>query len=153
MNRKIARQALETRLRAIRRVAPSLTPPSGGWLKAVRTALGMSGRQFAARLEVSPPTANGIEKSESRGTATLDTLRRAAAALDCTLVYALVPNGDLETIVQQRARSLARERLRRVSNTMALENQEVPGASSEREVARLAEEILTSEPLALWARS
>lgn len=153
MNRKIARQGLETRLRTIRKLAPSLAPPRGGWIKAVRTALGMSGRQFATRLGVSPPTANGIERSESESTVTLATLHRAAAALDCTLVYALIPNSDLETTVQLRARIVARERLRRVSNTMALESQEVPGAVSEREVTQLAEEILARQPLALWAHS
>lgn len=153
MNGKIARKALETRLRSVRRLAPSLAPPGGGWIKAIRTALGMSGRQFAARLGVSAPTANGIERSEREGTVTLATLRRAAAALDCTVVYTLIPNSDLETIVQRRARMLARERLGRISNSMALENQEVPGAVLEREVARLAEEILAKQPLALWAHS
>jgi predicted DNA-binding mobile mystery protein A len=137
----------------MRKLAPTLAPPKGGWIRAVRTALGMSGRQFAARLGVSPPTANGIERGESESTVTLATLHRAAAALDCTLVYALIPNSDLEVMVQQRARSLARERLSRVSNTMALENQEVPGAVSEREVTQLAEEILARQPLALWAHS
>jgi hypothetical protein len=38
----------------------------------------------------------------------------------------------------------------RVHNTMALENQEGPASSLERQVARLADEILDKEPRAIW---
>lgn len=88
-----------------------LAPPIRGWIKAIREALGMTSAQFAARLGVKQPSVVAIEQSEARGSIQLDTLRRAAAALDCTLVYALVPNGSLEEIVRNRARALAREQL------------------------------------------
>ena len=43
--------------------------------------------------------------------------------MDCTLVYALVPNETLDATVQGEARRLAEETLRRVGTTMALEAQ------------------------------
>lgn len=59
----------------------------------------MTGAQLGARIGIRPQTVESIEKSEAAGTIQLNTLRRAAEALDCTLVYALVPNTSLETVV------------------------------------------------------
>jgi predicted DNA-binding mobile mystery protein A len=100
-------------------------PPPKGWLRAVRDALGMSGTQFARRLGVSWQSMDDLEKSEAAGTIGLETLRKAAAALDCTLVYAIVPNRPLETLVEERAQALAKAALARVDQTMRLEDQRV----------------------------
>jgi predicted DNA-binding mobile mystery protein A len=85
----------------------------------------MSGTQFARRLGVSWQSMDDLEKSEAAGTIGLDTLRRAAAALDCSLVYAIVPNGSLESLVDERARVLAKAALARAGQTMRLENQHI----------------------------
>jgi predicted DNA-binding mobile mystery protein A len=85
----------------------------------------MSGTQFARRLGVAWQSMDDLEKSEAAGTITLASLRRAAAELDCTLVYALVPKTSLEQTVRQRAHKLAEETLDRVDQTMALEGQRV----------------------------
>lgn len=73
-------------------------------------------------------TAQGIvslERSESHGTIQLNTLRRAAEAMDCVLVYALVPRTSLTEMVDRRAREIALRALGRVSHSMALEDQQV----------------------------
>src|SRR4029079_14724254 len=90
-----ARQRLDERLAPLE-PADRFRPPPKGWIRAIRDALGMTGVQLASRLGVRPQTLNLIEKSEAEGTIQLKTLRRAAEALDCTLVYALVPKGSLE---------------------------------------------------------
>ena len=51
-------------------------------------------------------------------------LGRGAATLDCTLVYALVPNTLLEDAVSRRARKIAARDLSRVAHTMKLEAQQ-----------------------------
>ena len=48
---------------------------------------------------------------------------RAARALDCTLVYALVPNGSLDGLVREQARKVAAETVFRVDHSMKLEGQ------------------------------
>jgi transcriptional regulator with XRE-family HTH domain len=53
---------------------------------------------------VKQPSVVALEQSEAKGTIELATLRRVAEALDCTLVYALVPNRPLEQTVRDRAR-------------------------------------------------
>src|SRR6266567_3571094 len=93
-----SRQALEARFEDMRPAA-RLRPPVRGWIKAIREALGMSSAQLAKRLKIKQPTVTAMEQSELKGTIQLATLRRIAAAMNCTLVYALVPNDPLETII------------------------------------------------------
>ena len=109
-------------------------PPPRGWVRAIREALAMSGVQFAKRLHVTPQAVEALEKSEAAGTIQLSTLRRAAEALDCRLVYALVPNNSLEGAVHERARKLARRDLGRVAHTMALEAQATGDADLEARI-------------------
>src|ERR1700675_3649187 len=89
-------------------------PPVRGWIKAIREALGMSSAQLAKRLGVKQPSVVALEQSEVKGTIELATLRRGGGALDCTLIYALVPNQSLEVMVRDRARMFARRRLEAV---------------------------------------
>src|ERR1700685_1484374 len=86
--------------------AARFKPPVRGWIKAIREALGMSSVQLAKRLGMKQPSLTEIEQSELQGTLQLTTLRRVAAAMDCTLVYALVPNKSLETTVREQARKV-----------------------------------------------
>lgn len=121
--RQRARQRLDERLSSLK-PQDRFRPPPKGWIRAIRDALGMTGVQLAKRLHVRPQTVKAIEKSEARGSIQLRTLRRAAEAMGCTLVYALVPNSSLENAVHQRARTLAIRDLQRVAHTMRLEAQE-----------------------------
>lgn len=65
--------------------------PSRGWLRAVREAFGFSQRQLARSLGMKQQPYAQIEGREIAGTITLQTLRKAASALDCEVVYMLVP--------------------------------------------------------------
>ena len=118
-----ARQRLDERLLALKPQEPFKAPPKG-WVRAIRDSLGMTGVQFARRLGIRPQSVEAVEKSEANGSIQLKTLRRAAEVLDCTLVYALIPNTSLEGVVRQRARKIAMRDLGRVAHTMKLEAQE-----------------------------
>ena len=106
----------------------------------------MSSQQLAKRLGVKQPSVVALEQSEAKGTIELATLRRVAEALDCTLVYALVPNKPLETIVRDRARILLRRRAP-VEHSMLLEDQAVSAKDSQ---ARLDEFVREMNPSRLW---
>lgn len=129
--RKRARERLDQRLAPLKPADRFRAPPKG-WVRAVRDALGMSGVQFARRLHVRPPSIAALEASEENETIQLKTLRRAAEALDCTLVYALVPNDSLEGAVHVRACKIALRELGRVAHTMKLEAQETGADMNER---------------------
>jgi predicted DNA-binding mobile mystery protein A len=81
----------------------------------------MTTAQLAKRLGMKQPSVVAIEQSEAKGTIELATLRRVAEALDCTLVYALVPNKPLEAAVRDRARAFLRQRRGPVEHSMLLE--------------------------------
>jgi predicted DNA-binding mobile mystery protein A len=122
-------------------------PPVRGWIKGIREALGMTTAQLANRLGVKQPSVVAIEQSEARGAIELATLRRVADALDCTVVYALVPNRPLETTIRERARVFARQRRGPVEHSMVLEDQKVKGKDLE---AHLDEIVRETNPRLFW---
>jgi predicted DNA-binding mobile mystery protein A len=61
------------------------------WVRALRQGLGITAVEFARRLGVSRREVFRLEKSEEESRIMLGTLRRAAEALDCELIYALTP--------------------------------------------------------------
>ena len=67
--------------------------------------------------------------------------------MDCTLVNGLVPNQPLETIVRDRARSVARQRRSAIEHSMLLEDQAVSRQDSE---ARIDELVQQMNPRRLW---
>ncbi|HKC72010.1 MAG TPA: hypothetical protein VKB60_10325, partial [Terriglobales bacterium] len=66
--------------------------------------------------------------SEAEYRITLGSLRNAADALGCQLVYALLPkNGSIQELAEESARTKAAENVRAVEHSMALEDQAVGG--------------------------
>lgn len=147
--RKIARQRLDDRLSVLKPESRFAVPPKG-WIRAIRDALGMSAIQLGMRLGVKPQSVADLEKSEALGTIQLKTLRKTAEALDCTLVYALVPNSSLEDAIQKRARSIARKALARIEHSMDLEAQGLPKAEREARIDEYIREHLRERDL--WER-
>ncbi len=118
----------------------SVSRPQRGWLRAVREALGISIREIARSVRKSPQTVGSFEKSEAADRITLQTLRHYAEAMDCELVYAIVPKtGSLKQLAETHARRKAERDVRAVEHTMALEDQATGGIQDkiERETKRL----------------
>ena len=124
--------------------------PAKGWIRAIRNAFGMTAEQLGERMGVSQPTVQGLETSEADDAIQLKTLRRAAEALGCELVYALVPKASLEATYNAAAQALARHELVRIDHSMALEDQAVDDAESDDRVRRFIETEL--DPREVWAR-
>jgi predicted DNA-binding mobile mystery protein A len=98
--------------------------PARGWLQAVREALGMTLDQVGKRLNTARQRVQEFEAAEASDRITLATLRRAAEAMDCKLVYAIVPkSGTLADVAEKHAREQATKRVLAAEHTMALENQ------------------------------
>ena len=142
------RRALDRRGARLRELVDAGARPNGGWVRAIREALGMTTADLAARLDVAQSTVHRLELSEQSGRIQLDTLARAADALGCDLVYALVPRRSLDEIIDDRVRELAFKELAGVGHTMDLEAQ---GLGAERMQERLQDltKELKSRP-GLW---
>lgn len=122
--RNRARDRLDTKLAAIKPLDRFAIPPKG-WIRAIRDAIGMTGAQLGQRLGMTAQGVVSLERSEASGKIQLNTLRRAVEAMDCILVYAVVPKTSLTEMVDRRAREMALRALWRVSHSMALEDQQV----------------------------
>ena len=149
MDKTTARKALDSKIASLPPLQ-KMQRPHKGWIRAVKEALGMSSKQLAARLGVSPPRITALEKSEVDETVTLSSLRRAAEALDCALVYSFVPKGSFEEVLQTRARRIAAEIIGKVDHTMRLEAQNLQSDKLNEEIENLAAQILREQHKIIW---
>ncbi|MBX9770420.1 MAG: mobile mystery protein A [Candidatus Obscuribacterales bacterium] len=145
----LKRRKLDEHLRSYRGLPK---PPARGYLRDIRNALEMSSYQLASLLGVSQPSVIELEMNEQRGSISLKTLERAANAMGCKLVYALVPKTSLEETVIEQARAQAEELSKTVFRTMALEKQSTTHAEKESLIATLSEEIMRKGGQQLWKK-
>jgi len=129
----------------------ALQPPVKGWLRSIREALGMSGKQLGERLGVSQPRVVQLEKDEISGALTLKTLRQAAEALDCMFVFAVVPRTSLNETMRQQARVVAGKSLFRTSHTMLLEDQMVSNDEQQKMLEVKVEDLIRNPPNDFWS--
>jgi len=148
-DRSTARRQLDKRLSLKQNMELFVRPPRG-WLKAIREALGMTTAQLGRRLGVVQSRVVAIEQAEAKGTITLNSLEKAAQALDCRLVYALMPRQPLEDIVEQRASLLAKSRLKSTGHTMTLEAQGVDATDESEQLKRLIRQLVEKSGSKLW---
>jgi predicted DNA-binding mobile mystery protein A len=91
-----------------------------------------------------------LEKAEIHGTPSLKTLRQAAEAMDCVLVYAIVPRTSLDQIVRNQAAKKADVELARHHHTMRLENQAMDQRDLAAERERLVADMLAGSLRRVW---
>lgn len=125
--------------------------PPTGWIKAIRTALGMSGQQLGNKLSVTKQGILDFEKRELDGSITVKALREIGRALDMQLVYGFVPNdGSLDALIEKRAHALATKIVLRTAHTMKLEDQRITDQRIEKAIEERAAEIKNDMPKVLW---
>ena len=146
---KLVRQQLEVTLNKLRLMI-NISVPNKGWIRAIRDALGMSGRQLAERVGVTKQRIAIIEKQELAGTATINTMRKIGESLDCLFVCGYVPHKSLEQTLRERAMLVAGRRLARASQTMNLEDQALSKQENSEVKTEMIEELIDELPSNLW---
>jgi predicted DNA-binding mobile mystery protein A len=118
---------LDKKLKKLKNIAINTNThlPTIGWLATIRSALGMTTKQLGKRLSISQQAAASLEKREIDQTITLKSLSKAAEALNCRLVYYLVPNKSLEETIEVQIDKKAQESLLYIEHSMKLEDQGV----------------------------
>ncbi|MBK9039880.1 MAG: mobile mystery protein A [Bdellovibrionales bacterium] len=127
-------------------------PPSG-WIKAIRGSLGLSIRQLAERVGVGHGSINQLEKREPKKRVTLESLENAARAMDCKVVYAIVPQesgATLDDIIRNKAIAAASKILKEVSHTMKLEAQGTSDKQVQNEIKRIANQLIEAADNRIW---
>lgn len=146
----LQRKQLSGKIAEFERLTGSL-PPVGGWIKAIRTSLGISLEQLGNKLGISRQSVMALEIRERGQSITLRSLSEAAEAMDMKLVYALVPkDGTLEALIERKAEQLARKIVTRTSQSMKLEGQENSAHRLAEALEERKAEILQKLPKALW---
>lgn len=125
--------------------------PPTGWIRAIRTAIGMSMQQLGNKLHVSKQGVMDMEKREKDGSITIKSLREIAHAMDMQLVYGFVPHdGSLEALIEKRATELATQIVMRTANTMKIEDQANTKKRLEAAIRERSTAIQNEMPKILW---
>lgn len=147
---KLILEQLDKRTDAIFSIRESAALP-GGWIKAIRSGLGMSLQQLAKKLSVTRQSVQALEAREKQGNISLRSLREVAAAMDMELVYGFVPKeGSLDSYIENKARQMAEQIVARSSAAMKLEDQEVSDVRKQKAIAERTALIKEELPKALW---
>jgi predicted DNA-binding mobile mystery protein A len=147
----LAASQLDRKLPALREAAVAMrqAKPTGGWIRALRRALGMSTGALGRRLELAQQSIVQLEENEKNETITLASLRRVATALDAELVYAIVPRKNLRDSIAARATEVAAARVAPVAHSMKLESQGLTDKELRERIEELARDI-ERRPRDLW---
>ena len=137
--------------RAFQQLEGLSRPPSEGWLKTVRQALGMTGSQLASRLGVTKGRISQAESAELKGGVTLKTMTSMAEAMNCRFIYAVIPDKEIEAVINDQAIKKAKARVKAASTQMALEAQALNRDKLDSEINRIASEIIDKMPSDFWA--
>lgn len=124
--------------------------PKEGWIRTLRTALGMSSPQLATRLGVSKSQASQMERMEMEDRITLKQLRRVAETLNSDLVYALVPRKPVESMICDRAKQKAENLVNKTDVQMKLEAQQLSSEQLQRQMELETERLIKELPRDLW---
>jgi predicted DNA-binding mobile mystery protein A len=154
-NQWLTIRQLDNQLKEWQAVGKKYGKPRAGWIKTLRVALSMSAEQFAERLGLTRGRINQLENAEIHNSVTLRTLKDAANALGCELIYAIVPKGSstLEEIIKKRAEEIAKERVARVAHSMSLEEQTVDVDTLKFQKDELAKRLMEHLNKKFWAES
>lgn len=150
---KTQRKSIDEKLKLLHPLR-TVFPPRSGWIKAIRESLGMTSQQLAERMLIQQSGVILLEQREVEKRVSLEILERAAQAMGCKLVYALVPEGDsLESILEKQCRAAAREILKKTLHTMELEKQEVGPAEAALHEDELAQELKRKLDSRIWRKN
>lgn len=125
--RNIIRNALDLQSPAMHDARRLIRLPVKGWLRAVRDAVGLQQTEVARKLGVTRQTYTQLEQAEARRTITLKSLDKAAEAMDCEVVYFLVPKETAGRTFAELAQihDPMFKHLQKTEHSMSLEGQAV----------------------------
>ncbi len=146
---RLRRKQFDERLKTSRKGLEFVSEPLG-WVRMIRELLGMTTAQLARRTEINQPNVTQIEERELKGTVSLNTLRKMANALDCDLVYGLLPRKPLNQLVEDQLRKTAERLVAQTARTMSLEDQRTSKTRQEELVREVMEDLARKRPSRIW---
>jgi predicted DNA-binding mobile mystery protein A len=102
----------------------------------------MSTYEFGPRIGVTASRVRQLELAEVQGSIKLSVLDRTAGALNCQLVYVLVPKEPLDQMVRRRARDKARELASFVTAELGVEDRDLMAELIDEDLDVLALQLM-----------
>ncbi len=89
--RDIVLKGLDQQIAPLQAARAAARRPIHGWLRAIRESTGLTQATLAEKLDLSRQSYAALETSEARSAISLKSLQRAAEAMECELVYFVIP--------------------------------------------------------------
>ncbi|XOV69276.1 MAG: mobile mystery protein A [Fluviicola sp.] len=141
---------LENKMKSLRK-AETIVIPKAGWIKTVRSTLGMSLAQLGKKLDRNKSSIARMEERESHGGVTLKTMEEVGRAMEMKFIYGYVPiDGSIDKLIEKKARNLAYEIVMRTSVNMKLEDQENSPERIRQAIEERTKELMEEMPKKLW---
>ena len=123
---RVLLNGLDHQLQPLAAARDCVQRPTKGWLRAIRQALGLSLQDVAQRMGIKRQPYSEIEYREVTETVSLGVLSKAAEAMDCELVYFIVPKKNVAASYAKLAEHFDpwQANLKAVDQTMKLEGQD-----------------------------
>ena len=146
----LQRRSLDQKIRS--EPLQSIAVPRKGWLKGIREALMMTSEQLAERMGIVQAGVMNMEKRELKKTVSLNMLERAATAMNCRLVYAVIPiSGSLEKTIDDQSLFAAKKIAKPIMHSMNLENQSVLPPETRLQIQEMAQELKLKGDRRIWS--
>lgn len=142
MNRRRRRRRLDEEMKPFRRAGRD-RHATDGLLRAVRQALGVPVAEIAKKLGVVESVVFALEQNELKNTIRMKTLSRVAEAMECRVVYGIVPQHGqtLEGLATERA-------VRKVLEGRENREQDEAAAAQLSSVSSMASALRAGNPFA-----
>jgi predicted DNA-binding mobile mystery protein A len=124
--------------------------PREGWIKEIRKALMMTYSQLGKKLSVTPAAIQRFEKNEMEGSINLNSLNKIATALNCKLIYAIVPNESLEKTIDSQIDKVVRQVVSKIDHSMSLEKQNINKIYLKEQINALKRNLKNNLSNKLW---
>ena len=119
-------------------------------IKMIRTALGITQNQLAKKLGFSSNVPITKLENKEKENPTLETLKKYAEALECTLLIRFVPKKEIKSLVNEQAEKKARKIVSLSVANSAMDLQKPNKEIIEAEVERIKRELLEKRRSSLW---
>ena len=149
MKKKVILQQISSEIEKYNNIS-NMHVPAKGWIKAIRTAIGMRSNQLASRLKVSQAQISKYEKEENQGAITIKTMKKIAKALQCKFYYGFIPEKSFEDIVHKQAEKVAKAYILKAGHNMMLEKQDLSKEEKKQLLNDFVEDIKENLPRTLW---
>jgi len=148
-DKKAIRQQIFQRLESLKSFSGQGVSDQG-WIKTIREALGMSARQLGRKTGIDQSRVSRLENAEADGSLKLSSLQKIARGLNMKFVYGFVPEESLEKMVRTQAEKIVLQRLKKLNQTMRLEDQKLSDQEREKAMQDMIEKILVDQPKDFW---